>query len=53
MTEYDINIAGWEFILEFGYGLYLYSKGSLRRAVNVKSGRIVLEYTVLACGRNA
>jgi len=46
MTDYEANIAGWEFILEFGHGLYLYGKDDLRRAVNAKSGRIVLEYTM-------
>jgi len=53
MTDYEANTAGWKLILEFGYGLYLYGKGDLRRAVNAKSGRIVVEYTILDRGRNA
>ena len=38
------KIPGWKFLLTFGNDLDIYQQGDMRKAVNRKTGKIVVEY---------
>ncbi len=38
-----MNLDGWKYLIEFGYGLYIYGRGRERVGINNK-GTLVLSY---------
>lgn len=39
-----MTMPGWKYILTFGYDLHVYGKGTQRRIVDSKTGRMIAEY---------
>lgn len=46
-----MDLTGWTYLFEFGYGLYIYAKGKDRVGVG-RDGKAIIQYRMNATSRN-